>query len=182
MFLDGRGILVFLDNHVSSDFKKHEPPQNTDSHSCTRPGWSIMITHPTPPHPAMYGPMGLYPLILIFSKKVNCKNPCFLTPFFFKSNSTSPKGSQLNLLLSLSHEADRARSTRSWNSISDQSRSGGVGPYEVMRPTAIACAEDLVKKSTEPAAVPSNFVSLRYDQRLLITQGEIPNKQPRIDI
>ena len=37
---DGRGIVVFSDNHFFESFrfpKTHKPPQNTDSHPCTRP-------------------------------------------------------------------------------------------------------------------------------------------------
>ena len=114
-----------------------------------------------------------------FFREGELQKNMFSDTLFFKSNSSSPKGSQLNLLLSLSHEADRARSTRSWKFISDQNRSVGVGSYEVMRPNAAAVWKIWLKKSTEPAAVRSEFVSLRYGQRLLITQGEIPNKKPR---
>ena len=45
--LDRRGILVCLANQFFASLgspRNHKPPQNTDSHPCTRPGWSRSLT------------------------------------------------------------------------------------------------------------------------------------------
>lgn len=68
------------------------------------------------------------------------------------------------------------------DTISDQNRSITLRPYEVMCPNAADAVVDLIDKSTEPAAARTQFIPMRYDQSLLISQHEITNKSRKNDI